>query len=72
MFQKVLVGLMTHQPLEVDFFLGILEGLVGRLGLVPPSVTSSPTSIREGVARYWAAALKETIKKTEGGDVDPR
>ena len=33
---RVLIGLVTHQPLEANFFPGILEGLVGRLGLVLP------------------------------------
>ena len=66
-----MIGLMAHQSLEVDFFPGILEGLVGRLGLAPPGVTNPPTSIREGVARHWAAALREAVEKTEGRDVDP-
>ena len=56
----------------MDFFPGILEGLVGRPGLVSLGITNPPTSIREGVARYWAAALREAVRKTEGGDVDPR
>ena len=59
---------MAHQPLEADFFPGILEGLVGRLGLASPSVTNPPTSIREGVTRHWAAALREAVRKTGGGD----
>ena len=33
--QWVLIGFMAQQPLEADFFLGILEGLAGRLGLAP-------------------------------------
>ena len=69
-FQQVLVGLMAHQPLEANFFPGILEGLVGRLGLAPPGVTNPPTSVREGVTRHWAATHKEAIRRTEGGDID--
>ena len=69
-FQRVLIGLVAHQPLEANFFPGILEGLVGRLGLVPPSITDPPTAIREGVVRHWAAALKEAIRRTEGRDID--
>ena len=42
---QVLIGLVAHQPLEANFFPGILEGLVGRLGLVPPSITNPPTSV---------------------------
>ena len=42
---RVIIGLGAHQPLEANFFPGILEGLVGRLGLVPPGVINPPTSI---------------------------
>ena len=68
----VIIGLGAHQPLEANFFPGILEGLVGRLSLAPPSVTSPPTSVREGVARHWATALREAIQRTEGRDIDLR
>ena len=45
--QQVLIGLMAHQPLEANLFPGILEGLLGRLGLVPPRVTNPPTPSRK-------------------------
>ena len=61
---------MAHQPLKASFFPGILERLVGRLGLAPPSITDPPTSVREGVVPHWAAALKEAIRRTEGRDID--
>ena len=32
---RVTVGLEMDQPLEANFFSGILEGLAGRLGLAP-------------------------------------
>ena len=67
---RVLIGLVAHQPLEANFFPGILEGLVGRLGLAPPSVTNPPTSVREGMAHHWAAALKEAIRRMEGRDIN--
>ena len=70
--QLDLIGLGAHQPLKANFFPGILEGLVGRLGLTPPSVTDPPTSVREGVACHWAAALKEAIRRMEGRDIDLR
>ena len=63
---------MAHQPLEANFFPGILEGLVGRLGLVPPSVTDPPTSVGEGVACHWVATLKEAIRWMEGGGINHR
>ena len=61
---------MAHQPLEANFFPGILEGLVGRLSLAPPGVTDPPTSVREGVAHHWAATFKEAIRRTEGRDIN--
>ena len=60
----------ANQPLEANFFSGILEGLVGRLGLAPPGVTNPSTSVREGVSCHFAATLKEAIKSTERGDID--
>ena len=48
--QRVIVGLVMDQPLEANFFPGILEGLAGRLGLTPPGVTDPPTLSRAGVS----------------------
>ena len=50
-FQRVMVGLAMDQPLEANFFPGILEGLAGRLGLTPPGVANPPTSAKAGVFR---------------------
>ena len=66
---RVLIGLAAHQPLKANFFPGILEGLVGRLGLAPPGVTDPPTSVREGVTHHWAATLREAVRRMEGRDV---
>ena len=66
------IGLVAHQPLEANFFPGILEGLVGRLGLAPSSVTDPPTSVREGMAHHWAATIREAIRRMEGRDIDLR
>ena len=63
---------MAHQPFEANFFPGILEGLVGRLGLVPPGVTDPPTSVRAGVSCHWAATLREAVRRTEGRDINLR
>ena len=49
--QRVIVGLAMDQPLESNLFPGILEGLAGRLSLMPPDVTDPPTSSRAGVSR---------------------
>ena len=42
---QVIIGLGAQIPLEANFFPGILEGLAGRLGLVPPSILNPPTSV---------------------------
>ena len=66
---QVNTGLAANQPLKANFFSGILEGVAGRLELVPPSVTDPPASARVGVSRQWAAALREAVLKTEGRDI---
>ena len=48
--QRVIVGLVMDQPLEANFFSGILEGLAKRLSLTPPGVTDPPTSSRAGMS----------------------
>ena len=40
----VLVGMATNQPLESNFFPGLLEGLLGRLGIAAPGESKPPTS----------------------------
>ena len=47
---QVLVGLAMDQPLQANFFPGILEGVAGRLGLVPPGVPNPSTSAGAGVS----------------------
>ena len=47
---QVMLGLAVDQPLVAIFFPGILNGLSGRLGLMPPGVVDPPTSAREGVS----------------------
>ena len=66
---RVNTGLAANQPLEANFFLGILEGVAGRLGLVPPGAMAPPISARAGVSQQWAAALREAVQKTEGRDI---
>ena len=48
---QVMLGLAVDQPLEDIFFPGILDGLLGRLSLMPPGVVDPPTSAREGISR---------------------
>ena len=58
------------QPLEAIFFPGILDGLTGRLGLIPPGVVDPPTSARAGVSRQWAPTLREAVMRNEGRDIN--
>ena len=51
MFNRVMLGLAMDQPLEAILFPWVLDGLSGRLGLMPPGVVDPPTSAREGVSR---------------------
>ena len=69
-FQRVMVGLAMDQPLEAIFFPGILDGLTGRLSLMPPGVVDPPTSARAGVSRHWAATLREAVMRNEGRDIN--
>ena len=44
----VLLGVTADQPVESSFFPGILEGLLGRLGITAPGEKNPPTSAKEG------------------------
>ena len=51
MFNRVVLVLAVDQPVEAVLLPGILDGLSGRLGLMPPGVVDPPTSAREGISR---------------------
>ena len=63
--QQVTLAMLTKQPLEMDFFPGILEGLVSRLGLAPPGATNPPNFIKEGITQCWVTALRDAVKEME-------
>ena len=65
-----MLGLAVDQPLEAIFFPGILDGLSGRLGLMPQGVVDPPTSARVGVSQRWAAILREAVMRTQGRNVN--
>ena len=69
-FNRIVLVLAMDQPVEAILFPGILDGLSGRLSLMPPSVVDLPTTAREGVSRRWAATLREAVMKTEGREVN--
>ena len=62
---QVLLGVAADQPMESNFFPGILEGLLGRLGITAPGEKNRPTSAKEGVARLWASAVLDAVQKME-------
>ena len=71
MYNLVMLALAADEPVEAILFPGILDGLTGRLGLMPPSVVDPPTTAREGMSRWWAATLREAVMKTEDWEVNP-
>ena len=50
-FNRVVLVLAMDQPVEAVLFPGILDGLSGRLDLMPPGVIGPPTTAREGVSQ---------------------
>ena len=48
--QRVMVRVRAEQPLESNFFPGILEGLLGSLGINATGEKNPPTSSKESVA----------------------
>ena len=56
---QVIIGLRARIPLEANFFPGILEGLAGRLGLVPPSVLNPPTSVWPAIGQLPVGSPSE-------------
>ena len=67
---RIMLSLAVEQPMEAVLLPGILDGLSARLGIPAPGVVNQPASVREGVSRRWAAALREAIMMTEGREVD--
>ena len=63
--QQVILGVAVDQPVESTFFPGILEGLLGRLGIAAHGETNPPTSAKEGAARLWASAVLNAVQKME-------
>ena len=68
--QLVLVGMAADRPLESNFFPGLLEGLLGRLGIVAPGESKPPTSSQEGAGHLWSSAMCEAILQMEQREVE--
>ena len=62
---QVILGVAVDQPVESNFFPGILEGLLGRLSIAAPGERNPPTSAKEGAAQLWASAVLNAVQKME-------
>ena len=65
-----MVGLAADRPLKKNFFPGLLEGLLGSLGIAAPGEGNPPTSSREGAGHAWSTAVHEAISRIEQKDVE--
>ena len=66
----IMVGLVADRPLESNFFPGLLEGLVGSLGITASRKGNPPTSFHEGAGRAWSTAVHEAVSHIEQRDAE--
>ena len=66
----ILVGMAADRPLESNFFLGLLEGLLGSLGIASPGESNPPSSSRESAGHAWSSAVHEAISRIEQKEVE--
>ena len=66
----ILVGMAADRPLESNFFPGLLEGLLGSLGIAAPGEGNPPSSSREGAGHAWSSAMCEAILQIEQKEVE--
>ena len=56
-------------PLYTRAFPGLLEGLLGRLGIAAPGESNPPASSQEGAGHLWSSAVCEAISQIEQKEV---
>ena len=66
----VMVGLAADRPIESNFFPGLLEGLLGSLGLATPGKGNPPISSCEGAGCAWSTAVHGAISRTKQREVE--
>ena len=66
----ILVGMAADRPLKSNFFPGLLEGLLGSLGIAAPGEGNPPSSSREGAGHAWSSAMCEAISWIEQKEVE--
>ena len=65
-----MVGLAVDRPLESNFFPGLLEGLLGSLGIAASGEDNPPTSSHEGAGHAWSTAMCQAISWIEQKEVE--
>ena len=60
----------ADQPLKSNFFPGLLEELLGGLGIDAPGEGNPPMSSREGAGHLWSSAMHEAISQIEQREVE--
>ena len=66
----ILVGMAADRPLKSYFFPGLLEGLLGSLGIAFSGEGNPPSSSREGAGHAWSLAVHEAISQIEQKEVE--
>ena len=66
----ILVGIAADRPLKSNFFPGLLEGLLGSLGIASPGESNPPSSSWEGAGHAWSSAMHEAISQIEQKEVE--
>ena len=65
-----MVGLAVDRPLKSNFFPGLLEGLLGSLGIAASGEDNSPTSSREDAGHAWSTTMCQAILRIEQEEVE--
>ena len=66
----ILVSMEADRPLKSNFFPGLLEGLLGSLGIAAPGEGNPPSSSWEGADHAWSSAMHEAILWIEQKEVE--
>ena len=66
----IMVGLAADRPIESNFFPGLLEGLLGSLGMAAPGEGNPPASSCEGAGHAWSITMCGAISQIEQKEVE--